>query len=141
MNPPLIVKYGKRNLATNKNFTVAETSEPPQVQIDPEGCYTLVMIDPDAGAGKGRETGLYFLHWLVVNISGGALERGKTIVSYFPPSPPSGKHTYIFQLYKQECSMMYNLNRPKELSNWSLPEFLQGKKLTLVSEVAMKSGQ
>lgn len=140
MSGPLVVRYGTVN-ARNKTFNQNQTETAPQVTIDPEGCYTLIMIDPDAGAGQGRKTGLYFLHWLVVNIAGGALERGKTIVNYFPPSPPTGKHTYIFQLYKQECSMTYSVNRPQELSNWNLNEFLRGKNLTLVAELSMKSGK
>lgn len=140
MSGPLVVRYGTTN-ARNKTFNQTQTQTAPQVTIDPEGCYTLLMIDPDAGLGKGRETGLYFLHWLVTNISGGALERGKTVVSYFPPSPPSGKHTYIFQLYKQECSMVKPVNRPTSLSNWNLKTFLEGKNLQLVAEVFMKSGK
>lgn len=139
MSGPLVVRYGTTN-ARNKTFNQTQTQTAPQVTIDPEGCYTLLMIDPDAGAGKGRETGLYFLHWLVVNISGGALERGKTVVSYFPPSPPSGKHTYMFQLYKQECSVTKAVNHPVQLSNWNLKEFIKKQGLVKVSEVIMRSG-
>lgn len=139
MSGPLVVRYGTTN-ARNKTFNQTQTQTAPQVTIDPEGCYTLLMIDPDAGTGKGRETGLYFLHWLVVNISGGALERGKTVVSYFPPSPPSGKHTYMFQLYKQECSVTKAVNHPVQLSNWNLKEFIKKQGLVKVSEVIMRSG-
>lgn len=143
MNSPLLVRYANTTLnpTTKKNIPFQTASQSPLVEIDPEGCYTLIMIDPDAGAGKGRETGLYFLHWLVMNISGGALEKGKTIVSYFPPNPPSGKHDYIFQLYKQDCSITYTVNRPTELSNWRLNDFVKKYNLQKVKEVTMRTGQ
>lgn len=143
MNTPFTVRYGATSLSSKnkKNLPLLNTKQEPLVQIYPEGCYTLVMIDPDAGAGKGRQTGLYFLHWLVMNISGGALESAKTVVSYFPPSPPSGKHDYIFQLYKQDCSLTYTVNRPVELANWSLPDFVKKHNLHLVAEMVMRTGQ
>lgn len=143
MSTLLTVRYGNTilNSKQKKNLALPLTAQEPLIQVDSDGCYTLVMVDPDAGEGRGRETGLYFLHWLVINISGGALERGKTIVSYFPPSPPKGKHEYIFKLLKQDCSMTYSVNRPTELSNWNLKTFLKNYGLTEVAEVSMKTGQ
>ena len=143
MNTSFVVRYGATNLntKTKKNLPLTNTKEPPQVSLDPQGCYTLIMVDPDAGEGRGEETGLYFLHWLVMNISGGNLEKAKTVVSYFPPNPPSGRHTYRFKLYKQDCSITYAVNRPTELSNWSLPEFTKKYGLLQVAEVAMRTGQ
>lgn len=143
MSTLLAVRYGNTTLNSKqtRNIALPTTAQEPFVQVDSEGCYTLLMIDPDAGEGRGRETGIYFLHWLVLNISGGMLERGKTIVSYFPPSPPKGKHTYIFKLYKQDCSMTYSVNRPSELSNWNLNNFVNKYGLQEVAEVTMKTGQ
>lgn len=142
MNAHFSVRFGTIPLGqTRKNVPLLNTKKEPTVQIDPEGCYTLIMIDPDAGAGRGRETGLYFLHWLVMNISGGALTTAKTIVDYFPPSPPSGKHDYIFQLYKQDCSITYTVNRPVELSNWNLNEFVKTYGLVKMAELTMRTGQ
>jgi phosphatidylethanolamine-binding protein (PEBP) family uncharacterized protein len=143
MNASFAVRYGTINLnqKSKKNIPLMNTKQPPEVAIDPEGCYTLILVDPDAGEGRGEETGLYFLHWLVMNISGGLLERAKTIVSYFPPNPPSGRHTYSFKLYKQDCSLTYSVNRPTELSNWSLPDFIKKYGLVQVGELAMRTGQ
>lgn len=143
MSAPLVVRYGNVSLSGNakKNLPLANTKQEPLVQIDPQGCYTLIMVDPDAGAGRGRETGFYFLHWLVMNISGGSLERAKTIVDYFPPSPPSGKHEYIFKLYKQDCSITYAVNRPIELSNWNLQDFVKKYELKQVTELTMRTGK
>jgi phosphatidylethanolamine-binding protein (PEBP) family uncharacterized protein len=59
------------------------------------------MTDPDAPTPS-------WLHWLVINIPGSIAEtvNGTTIAKYTPPSPPSGRHRYIFTLYEQLASIM-----------------------------------
>ena len=137
------VSYGSKNIRNNqKNFSMVETASQPQIlNLPEEGCYTLLMIDPDAGKTKPNDPrpGNYYLHWLVVNISAGDLESGKEIVSYQKPTPPpgTGKHEYIFQLYSQPCSLMTGLRAPNSLSNWSLNDFLRGKNLRRINQTSM----
>ena len=139
------VQYGATILGrTKKNYSMIETKLKPSILItNPTDCYTLVMIDPDAGKQKPNDprpgdSDRYFLHWLVVNISGGDLASGRTVVSYKGPSPPpkTGKHEYMFLLYKQACGLT-NAIEPESRANWSLESFLEGKVLTLVSQVSM----
>ena len=122
------------------NFTQEETANPPEVRIEnPEGLYTLVMIDPDAGkkSEKNARPGnsdKYYLHWLVINIPAtGNINEGDDIVPYAGPTPPpnTGSHEYIFILYRQKVSLMTGL-MVKERPQWSLNGFLQGKELTEV---------
>lgn len=137
------VVYGTKALRKNqKNFSKMETMSQPSINEIPEdGCYTLVVIDPDAGKTKPNDPrpGNYYLHWLVVNISGGDLETGRQIVSYQKPTPPpgTGKHEYIFQLYEQPCSLMNGTRSPESLANWSLETFLRGKNLHLIEQSSM----
>lgn len=136
------IQYGAKNIRNNqKNFTQNETSYPPTISDIPgEGCYTLVMIDPDAGKETPTSVrpGNYYLHWLVVNITAGSIQSGDAIVPYQGPTPPpgTGKHEYIFQLYEQPCGLtngLTKLSRP----NWSLDAFLKGKNLHLVAQTSM----
>lgn len=56
------------------------------------------MTDPDAGA-EVKEV----RHWLVANVPGNKLSEGQTVVDYVGSGPPqgSGKHRYIFLIFKQ----------------------------------------
>ncbi len=128
------------------NFTEQETAVEPQVLIsNPDGQYTLLMIDPDAGKktpnnqSPGNTKGLYYLHWLVTNIpSSGNVQEGDVLVPYKGPTPPAGtgKHRYIFILYKQKLGITSGMSI-QERGNWNLQSFLQGKELTEVSRTTI----
>ncbi len=145
----MLIQYGSKNIRKNqKNFLEEETSIQPTLSgLSPEKCYTILMIDPDAGKQKPNDprpgnSDKYYLHWLVVNISGGELSSGDITVPYKGPTPPpgTGKHEYIFQLYEQPCGLTRGIgvkNRP----HWSLQEFLRGKSLTLVESHSMFVGK
>ena len=129
------------------NFTEQETSSEPSVRItNPDGQYTLLMIDPDAGkktnknASPGNTQGLYYLHWLVVNIpASGNVKEGDAIVPYAGPTPPTGtgQHRYMFILYKQKVGIVSGMN-VQQRGNWNLQEFLQGKELTEVARQTIR---
>jgi phosphatidylethanolamine-binding protein (PEBP) family uncharacterized protein len=145
----MLIQYGPKTIRKNlKNFSEAETSKQPLVSgLSDDKCYCLLMIDPDAGKQKPNDprpgnSDRYYLHWLIVNISGGDVSSGDTLVSYQGPTPPpgTGKHEYIFQLYEQPCGLTTGVtvkNRP----NWSLQAFLKGKNLTLVESQSMFVGK
>ena len=136
------VQYGSKNVRNNqKNFRMDGTSIKPIISDIPmEGCYTLVVVDPDTGKVTGGQrpgnSDRYYLHWLIVNITNGDITTGKQIVSYQKPTPPvgSGRHEYMFKLYKQPCGLTNGLTNPDLLSNWSLQGFIKGKNLVLEDE-------
>jgi phosphatidylethanolamine-binding protein (PEBP) family uncharacterized protein len=145
----MLIQYGPKTIRKNlKNFSEAETSKQPLVSgLFDDKCYCLLMIDPDAGKQKPNDprsgnSDKYYLHWLLVNISGGDVSSADTLVPYQGPTPPpgTGKHEYIFQVYEQPCGLTTGVtvkNRP----NWSLQEFLKGKNLTLVESQSMFVGK
>ena len=57
--------------------------------------YTLIMVDV--------EVKKEWVHWVVGNIPGNNIDKGVTLVSFFPSAPPknSGEHKYVFLLFKQ----------------------------------------
>ena len=79
-------------------YQVAHEPYPVWTPPTPPTKYTIVCWDPDVTEGKS------FLHWLVVNCSGGDNADGKVIASWYPPSPPpgAGQHRYVIGLMAQK---------------------------------------
>lgn len=98
-NQPIPAKHTNKGEGVSPQLTIADV---------PAGTQNLALImhDPDAPSGD-------FTHWVLWNIpaatsllpEAGALEgtfQGVSdfgTVGYGPPSPPSGTHRYIFELY------------------------------------------
>ncbi|XP_031847462.1 protein D2 [Nomia melanderi] len=97
------VSYGDKAVNFGNELTPSETQQIPQIHYKHEGgvLYTLVLTDPDAPTRKGynRE----FRHWLVGNIPEENIAKGEVLAEYVGPAPPkgSGKHRYVFLVYKQ----------------------------------------
>ncbi|CAG2118417.1 unnamed protein product [Medioppia subpectinata] len=95
--PGLEVKYG--NELTPTQVKVQPVVEWP---ADKDSYYTLAMVDPDAPSRKDPMFGQY-KHWLVINIAGSDVTKGKSLAEYKGSGPPkdTGLHRYIFLVYKQ----------------------------------------
>ncbi|CAK9824841.1 OV-16 antigen [Anthophora retusa] len=97
------VKYGDKTVELGNELTPSVTHQIPEIRYKHEGgvLYTLVLTDPDVPTRKGynRE----FRHWLVGNIPEENIAKGEVLAEYVGPAPPkgSGKHRYVFLLYKQ----------------------------------------
>jgi len=106
----MLVTYQNRN-AQGQTFTKEETLFQPDVNLmhkDKDRLYSLVMLDPDAGAP-------YFLHWMIININLGT-SMGQEIVPYYPPTPPTGTHRYIFYLLQQPGSITMPITKRNRFS-------------------------
>lgn len=124
----LLITYNNDSIQ-GKIFTKEMTLHQPIaiIQTDTRRFYTLVMVDPDAQTP-------YFLHWLTINID---VEHNTfdEIVSYFPPTPPSGTHRYFFYLLEQPRHIV--IAKPKR--TWfSLQAFIHNYGLRAVEQVHMK---
>ncbi|CAI5760041.1 unnamed protein product [Candida verbasci] len=99
--------------------------------IDKDDKFILVMTDPDAPSASDHKWSEY-LHWLVTDlklnhdqnnnqdISHFILAKdGNELVEYNGPAPPpkTGKHRYVFLLYKQDPNVK-DLKAPKDRPNW-----------------------
>ena len=121
----LEIYYNNKKLVNNNFLKPTETQIQPKIKynFNFNNLYTLIMYDPDAVNGTR-------IHWLVTNIKNN-IKNGKILLPYKGPAPPanSGKHRYIFELYKQsemlnvepfeQRSISINLLRNKlNLSNY-----------------------
>ncbi len=120
----LSVKFAGRN-ANGTRRNQANMKRPPTVSFQGRGLFTLLMWDPDAPASS-------WLHWLLVNIPDGSLDLGDTLVSYAPPSPPSGEHRYYVSLYKQESRISPSV--PNSRGNFNVEGFAAENRLTLLGQ-------
>ncbi|XP_063987031.1 protein D3-like [Diachasmimorpha longicaudata] len=96
------IKYGSKEVNFGNEFAPTETKNIPEIHYEHEGgvLYTLVMTDPDIPVrGYNRE----WQHWVVGNIPEDKVAKGEVLTEYVGPAPPkgSGKHRYVFLLYKQ----------------------------------------
>ncbi|XP_034936951.1 protein D2-like [Chelonus insularis] len=125
------VKYGEQKVNLGNEFKPTITKDIPEVHYEHEGgvLYTLVLTDPDAPTrGYNRE----FQHWLVGNIPEDKVAKGEVLTEYVGPAPPkgSGKHRYIFLLYKQnQGAITFDErrigNRDKRRNRFSIKKFAQ----------------
>ncbi|XP_024131274.1 phosphatidylethanolamine-binding protein 4 [Oryzias melastigma] len=93
--------------------------------------YVLVMVDPDAPS-RAKPTSAYWRHWLVVNIEGNDLKkgkmRGKILTEYDPPTPPqkSGFHRYQIMLFEQlpHTPVLLSDEEKSSRGKWDFPAFI-----------------
>ncbi|KAI3405418.1 TFS1 [Candida oxycetoniae] len=128
-------------------LTVAGTKAAPKIQltlnsstedgkiesVDPADKFILVVTDPDAPSNSDHKWSEY-LHWLVTDIKlpdtntkDGEPKishfidatQGNELYPYLGPGPPpkTGKHRYVFLLYKQDPKVD-KPTTPKDRPNW-----------------------
>ena len=121
------VQYGKEN-SNGKTLSKKNTVNQPTIVFEgePGKVYSLLMSDPDALEKS-------WLHWLLINIPGESynIQEGQTVMSYGPPTPPSGIHRYIFTLYEQPAGSIM-VAKPNERGNFNVRSFEQQYQLSPV---------
>lgn len=141
----LTIEYGEsKQVALGNTLKVDETQERPQIQftlnspglekelsISSEDKFALVLTDPDAPSNKDHKWSEY-AHWIITDLRLNAdseesaeslstvldYSKGKEILPYVGPAPPAstGKHRYVFLLFKQDPSVNYEA--PPDRPNW-----------------------
>ncbi|XP_034564713.1 39S ribosomal protein L38, mitochondrial [Notolabrus celidotus] len=103
---PLHVGYGQDNSCQvfyGNQLTPSEAEPVPQISFDAEegSLWTLLLTCPDEHLLDNEAE---YIHWLVGNIPGGAVQAGEELCHYLPPFPAKGTgfHRYIYVLFKQE---------------------------------------
>lgn len=112
-------------------FTLNSPSQEEEFEISGQDRFALVLTDPDAPSNKDHKWSEY-AHWIVTDLplnankkdSESALstvleyDEGKEILKYVGPAPPpkTGKHRYVFLLYKQDPNGSFA--PPSDRPNW-----------------------
>jgi phosphatidylethanolamine-binding protein (PEBP) family uncharacterized protein len=91
----------------------------------PGKLYTVLMWDPDAPASS-------WIHLFVVNTPSSNLTQGQTILSYEPPTPPSGIHRYFVSVFEQP--QMIDVPIPSERGNFDVSAFVEKHRLQKIGE-------
>ncbi|XP_037546623.1 39S ribosomal protein L38, mitochondrial [Nematolebias whitei] len=84
-------------------LTPTDAASAPQISFDAEegSLWTLLLTCPDEHLLDNEAE---YVHWLVGNIPGGAVQDGEELCHYLPPFPARGTgfHRYIYVLFKQD---------------------------------------
>jgi phosphatidylethanolamine-binding protein (PEBP) family uncharacterized protein len=91
----------------------------------PNALYTLLIWDPDAPSPS-------YIHLFATNLRSPNLSTGQTLLSYEPPSPPSGIHRYFTTVYQQKGTI--DVPVPKSRAPFDVEEFVNQYSLTKVGE-------
>jgi hypothetical protein len=121
------VFYNGKIIKDGEFLKVLETQIEPEIKVklDSNNFYTLILYDPDAVGGT-------HIHWLITNITNNDIKTGNIIIPYKGPAPPpkSGKHRYIFNLYKQN-----GVNNFEEINERVMPINNLREKLNLSNPI------
>ena len=93
----LEIYYNNKKLVNDDFLKPSETQVEPKIKynFNLNKLYTLILYDPDAVNGT-------HVHWIASNIKNN-INNSKALLPYQGPAPPAktGKHRYMFELYKQ----------------------------------------
>ena len=90
------VSFGNIPVANNQLLDLQTSKLPFNISLGTnQGLHTLMIYDLSAPLKSP------LMHFLEVNIPGNRLDLGDILISYLPPSPPSGNHVYIVDLFQQ----------------------------------------
>lgn len=98
------IKMGaKMKLADVRDAPVKVKCHAAAAAANQDDLFALAFVDPDAPSST-KHTQRAWLHWLMVNIPGFQLDKGRVLCNYAPSTPPAntGIHRYVFLLFKQE---------------------------------------
>jgi phosphatidylethanolamine-binding protein len=117
----LRVAYGGRPVTRGETLSADEAADPPSITIrgaaGAAGSYTLLCVDPHAPS-PAHPTLACWLHALIVNAPGPDIDRGSVVVPYAGPSPPRGKHAYVWLAYRQPAGPLTGVRPPKARSHF-----------------------
>ncbi|XP_028821115.1 large ribosomal subunit protein mL38 [Denticeps clupeoides] len=105
----LRVGYGQDGGVHYGNQLPASKAEvPPHVTFEAEegSLWTLLLTSPDEHLQDNEQE---YIHWLVGNIPGNAVQSGEELCHYLPPFPAKGTgfHRFVFILFKQDAIVDY----------------------------------
>ncbi|CAO2823759.1 unnamed protein product [Amaranthus hypochondriacus] len=123
----LRVQYGTKHIFNGCEIKPSLAIERPIVHIPSlpsnDNLYSLIMVDPDAPSPSEPQM-REWLHWIVADIPQGMdASKGKELVEYMGPKPPTGIHRYVFVLFRQKGPSTKQWQLPLARNNFSTRNF------------------
>ncbi|XP_061083317.1 39S ribosomal protein L38, mitochondrial [Conger conger] len=107
----LRIAYGEEASAQvhyGNHVTPAQAATAPHVTFEAEedSLWTLLLTSPDEHLLDSEGE---YVHWLIGNIPGNAVQSGEEVCHYFPPFPAKGTgfHRLVFLLFKQDAPVNF----------------------------------
>uniref|UniRef100_A0A1A8FRP8 Large ribosomal subunit protein mL38 n=1 Tax=Nothobranchius korthausae TaxID=1143690 RepID=A0A1A8FRP8_9TELE len=118
----LHISYSQENrdqVHHGNRLTPTEAASVPRISFAAEegSLWTLLLTCPDEHLVDSEAE---YVHWLVGNIPGGAVQDGEELCHYLPPFPSRGTgfHRYVFVLFKQDARISFQEDiRPSPCSS------------------------
>nr|GMD83126.1 protein MOTHER of FT and TFL1-like [Ipomoea batatas] len=106
------VDYGSKKIANGVEITPSSAAQKPSIMVDPDA--------PSPSEPTFRE----WLHWIVKDIpEGSEASKGREVVEYIGPSPPTGIHRYVLALFRQREAMQVPQKPPEGRGNFRTRQF------------------
>ncbi len=117
--------FGNQRISEGELFTFNEAQKDINVYIPEDILATLIIYD--------ITTSPHFIHTIIENIRNNDINTGNVVLSYLPPSPPSGKHEYIIKIYQQNKSFKDAKSSDR---HYDIDTLIRKNKLDEVSELS-----
>jgi phosphatidylethanolamine-binding protein (PEBP) family uncharacterized protein len=128
----LDVFFNDTKITAGQQLAAEEVQTAPRIHFAAsEGNYTLVMWDPDVSVAVKPA----WAHYIITNMTPNS-QQGDILLSYMPPTPPSGIHRYFFTLYRQTVSAVSSV--PTQRGNFDIAEFVAANQLQKAAETYIK---
>ncbi|CCX29632.1 Similar to Carboxypeptidase Y inhibitor; acc. no. P14306 [Pyronema omphalodes CBS 100304] len=135
----LSVTYPKVEVSVGNTISPEDTQDEPVIRVTPAkakpngdkpgepAIYTIVLTDPDAPSRENPKNA-EFCHWIQTGLTADDTifySKSRALMKYMGPAPPpkTGKHRYVFLLYRGSNK---DLQEPKDRVRWGNPEQKKG---------------
>jgi len=101
----MTVKFGNKEVQNGDELKATDAGSEPSVSWEGniDGLFTLAMVNLDA-PGPKEPVDREWRHWIVCDIPGNEIRKGKVLSSFAEPAPPksTGLHRFVIALFKQK---------------------------------------
>lgn len=127
------VSFGNVPIVNNQLLDLYTAKLPFNISLnDDEGLHTLMIYDLSA-PDPMNPVNSPLMHFLEINIPRNQLDSGDILIPYISPSPPSGNHVYIVDLFRQGSQIEPVITGKREI--FPVTQFVQNYKLSHVNRL------
>jgi hypothetical protein len=130
------ISFGNIPVVNNQFIDLYTAKLPFNISLNnDEGLHTIMIYDlssPD----PMNPVNSPLMHFFEVNIPGNRLDLGEILIPYISPSPPSGNHVYVIDLFKQSSQIDPEIPATSEKREiFPVTQFVQTYKLSHINRL------